>query len=178
MVWCDMTKKQHSRRVAITCLHCLRNFAYFRAAPDETILKSKGQFWISANNNFLDISVLEWCKLFGDKRGKHYWGKIISDKQLFYSSMLQKLKINESEFDTFIEKMRAYRDKFIAHLDLELTMFIPDNLNLAQQSVEYLYNYILDKEGEGDCFNDAPRNAAVFFKNHFDDGKAEYQKVI
>ena len=173
-----MTRKQHLRRVAITCLHCLRNLAYFRAAPEKEILETKGQFWINSNNNFLDIFVLEWCKLFGDKRGKHYWGKVISDQQLFYCGMLHNLKIEEMDLDILIKEMRTYRDKFIAHLDLEPVMFIPNNLKLAQKSTEYLYYYILAKEDEGNFFDDAPDSATVFFMNHLNYGKTEYQKIM
>jgi hypothetical protein len=174
----NMTRKQHLRRVGITCLNCLRNLAYFRAAPGKNILKTKGIFWVNTHNNFLDIFVLEWCKLFGDKSGKHYWGKIITNQQSFFSSMLEKFKIDEAELEILIKEMRTYRDKFIAHLDLEPIMFIPNNLKLAQKSTEYLYNYILEKEDDGDFFNDAPSNAIVFFRNHLDYGKAEYQKAI
>ncbi len=73
--------------------------------------------------------------------------------------------------------MRTYRDKFIAHLDLEPTMFIPNNLKLAQKSVEYLYHYILAEEDEGGFFNGAPSNAAIFSENHLRYGKAEYEKL-
>jgi len=91
--------------------------------------------------------------------------------------MLQKLKIEEAELEFFINEMRTYRDKFIAHLDLEPTMFIPHNLKLAEKSVEYLYDYILTQEDEGDFFHDAPSSALVFFENHLSYGKTEYEKL-
>jgi hypothetical protein len=46
-------------------------------------LNEHDQFWVIINGNFLDIAVLEWCKLFGDTRGKHYFGKVISDVPAF-----------------------------------------------------------------------------------------------
>ncbi len=172
-----MIRKERLRRVAILCCHCLRNLAYYRAGwhGDELILK--GQFWINVNGNFLDICVLEWCKLFGDLRGKHYWGKIISDTQIFYAGMLHKLKVAEAELESLKKEMRRYRDKFVAHLDSDKTMYIPSNLTLAQKSVEYLYDYIIANEDEGDFFNDAPSNAKAFFEQHLRYGKAEYEKL-
>ncbi len=172
-----MIRKERLRRVAILCCHCLRNLAYYKAGwhGDELILK--GQFWINANGNFLDICVLEWCKLFGDLRSKHYWGKIISDTQTFYAGMIHKLKVADAELESLKKEMRRYRDKFVAHLDSDKTMYVPSNLTLAQKSVEYLYDYIIANEDEGDFFNDAPSNAKAFFEQHLRYGKTEYKKL-
>jgi len=41
--------------------------------------------------------------------------------------------------------MREYRDKFIAHLDLELVMNIP-KLDLARKSVEFYHAYVVANE--------------------------------
>jgi len=71
---------------------------------------------VNVNGNFLDICVLEWCKLFGDPCGKHYWGKIISDRMGFFQGLLNELKMSESEFNAYVTEMRAYRDKYVAHL--------------------------------------------------------------
>ena len=172
-----MTRKERLRRVAILCCHCLRNLAYYRAGwhGDESILK--GQFFINVNGNFLDICILEWCKLFGDLRGKHYWEKIVSEPQAFYADMLHELNIKESDLEALKKEMRRYRDKFVAHLDSDKTMYIPSNLTLTQKSVEYLYDHIKANEDEGDFFNDAPSNAAAFFEQHLRYGKAVYSEL-
>jgi len=172
-----MTRKEHLRRVAILCCHCLRNLAYFKAGWHRNELILKDKFWINVNGNFLDICVLEWCKLFGDLRGKHYWGKIITEPKSFYSGMLHELNIEESDLDTLINEMRRYRDKFVAHLDSDKKMYIPSNLTLAQKSVAYLYDYIRANEDEGDFFSDAPRKASAFLEDHFKYGKTVYNEL-
>ncbi len=172
-----MTRKERLRRVAILCCHCLRNLAYYRAGWHGDKLILRGQFWINVNGNFLDICVLEWCKLFGDQRGKHYWEKIISEPQSFYTGMLKELNIKESELEALRNEMRRYRDKFVAHLDSDKTMYIPSNLTLAQKSVEYLYDYIKANEDEGDFFNDALTNATAFYEQHLRYGKAVYNEL-
>lgn len=63
----------------------------------------KDQFWVNTNGNFLDICVLEWCKLFGDKRGQHYWRKVITDQTAFLAGLLHAVGKTEVEFDAYIE---------------------------------------------------------------------------
>jgi hypothetical protein len=69
----DSTKRL--RRVGILCCHFAMNYGYYKAGWEQSDFTVKDQFWISLNNNFIDISVLEWCKLFGDYKGKHHWKK-------------------------------------------------------------------------------------------------------
>src|SRR6266571_8412423 len=120
-----MTRKQHLRRVAILCCHFLRNLAFYKTGWRGGSLIFQDQFWVSVNGNFLDICVLEWCKLFGDSRGKHYWRKVISDPTAFFKGLLKKLGMTEAEFTAYINEIKKYRDKFVAHLDSELIMNIP-----------------------------------------------------
>ena len=169
-----MTHKQRLRRAAILCCHCLRNLAFYKAGWHRGAPKFKGQFWTNANGNFLDICVLEWCKLFGDKSGKHYWRKIISEPEAFFQGFLDKAGITESEFNDHIKEMRTYRDKFVAHLDSEEIMQIP-TLSITLKSASYLYDYLLANEGEPGTFDDAPKNASTFYNRFLKDGKKTYE---
>jgi hypothetical protein len=149
--------------------------AYYRAGWNNSgDLIFRSQFWVAVNGNFIDICVLEWCKLFGDKRGKHYWKKGISDPEAFYNSLLNELGMSEDEFNQYIADMRTYRDKYIAHLDLNEKFDVP-RLDITQRSVQYLYNYLLDKEDEGGYFDDGPNDALAFYKNAFEEGRAVYR---
>jgi hypothetical protein len=58
------------------CIHFIRNLAYSRAIEELVPHKMEGDFWITMQGNCLDTAVLEWCKLFGDHKGNHYWGKM------------------------------------------------------------------------------------------------------
>ena len=171
-----MTRRQRLRRVGILCCHCLRNLAYYRAGWRDGVPKSKKYFSVNANNNSLDIAVLEWCKLFADKRGKHYWRKIISDPTNFGLGLLKALKMDETQFDDYVNQMRTYRDKFVAHLDSEETMHIPQ-LRPAIDSSIYLYDYLLANEEEDGCFDDAPVNASDFFSRFRSEGEATYDEI-
>lgn len=168
-----MTRKERLRRVAILCCHCLRNIAFYKAGWRGGSLVFAGEFWVNVNGNFIDICVLEWCKIFGDSRGKHFWRKIISNPTTFFNGLLQELEISGDDLDTYINEMRDYRDKFIAHLDSDKKMNIP-RLDIAKKSVSYLYDYLLSNEDEGDYFIDAQRSASRFYKNIQKEGKAIY----
>lgn len=133
------------------------------------------QFWVNTNSNFLDITVLEWCKLFGDERSKHYFAKVVSDPAQFRKELFAKLVVTETAFNDCIQQMRTYRDKFVAHLDELDTMQIPD-LTIAKMSTVFLYEYLLTQEAEADTFHNAPKSAKLFYNDFLAQGKAAYDK--
>lgn len=136
-----MTRKQRLRRVGILCCHFLRNLAFYKAGWRKNKPIFNDQFWVNANGNFLDICILEWCKLFGENRGQHYWKKVISDQPAFSAELLHAVALTEIQFSAYVEEMRTYRDKFVAHLDSEEIMKIP-KLRVARKSVSFLYCYL------------------------------------
>jgi hypothetical protein len=148
----------------------LRNLAYYRAFEEAKNGVVQQQMWITAQNNFLDIAVLEWCKLFGDKKAKHLWKNSVGDQEVFKSELTYKLKITEGLFDSYIQEMRTYRDKFVAHLDEENQMNIP-NLIIAIKSTQHLYQWLLDREDDCDALLDAPRSAQTFYLERLDHGR-------
>lgn len=168
-----MTHRERLRRVAKLCCHFLRNLAFYRSGWRNGSLIVDDPFWTNVNGNFLDICVLEWCKLFGDSRGKHHWRKVITDEQAFRDGLFRAIAMTEVEFAIYIDSMKTYRDKFVAHLDEQNRMDIPD-LTGAQASASFLYDYLLSYEEEGDCFYDAPRDAARFYRKIFRTGRTNY----
>jgi len=170
-----MTRSQHLRRVAILCCHCLRNLAFYKAGWHNGKIKLKSQFWLNVNGNFLDIAVLEWCKLFADPRGKHFWRKAISDVATFQKGLFTELGCTETEYEDYVKQVRGYRDKFVAHLDSEEIMQIPF-LQSAVNSTEYLYDYLLEKEETNGCFADAQKGGFKFYEKFFAEGTAVYEK--
>jgi len=171
-----MERKKFLRMVATLCLYCLRHMAYYRAGWNGGSLILRTQFWVAVNGNFIDICVLEWCKLFGDLRGKHSWKRAVSDPKSFQGGLLQDLELTEAEFNAYVVEMRTYRDKYVAHLDLVERFDIP-TLDIAKKSVVYLYNYLLAREDQGGFFSDAPRDVSRFYENAFKEGLSVYKKV-
>ena len=170
-----MTKRTRLRRTGILCCHCLRNMAFYRSwYAAGTPFKDK-QFWVTAKDNFLDVTILEWCKLFGDAHGKHYYLKAVDDPTQFRMEMLSHLAATEDAFADYVDQMRTYRDKFVAHLDDLNTIQVP-YLTIAKSSTIFLYQRLLAQEAANDTFHDAPKSATDHFNLFFSQGKAEYTK--
>ena len=159
-----MLRNDRLRRVAILCCHFFRNMAYYRAGRIVNNSNFNSNFWNTVNGNFLDVCVLEWLKLFGEKKGNQSWENVITENDVFKKDLLKTLKITEDEFSLYINQMRKYRDKFIAHLDSDKVADIP-NLQIALESVIHFYNYLLANEEENDCFIDAPIEASIYYSS-------------
>ena len=168
-----MTRRDRLRRTAKLCLHCLRNLAFYRAAHDARQAWAGEQFWVTAHNDFLDIAVLEWCKVFGDERAMHDWRKTVTDTAAFLPSLLDHIRLTEGMFNDYIGEMRTYRDKFVAHLDQENRMDIP-NMAPAIKSAQFLYQHLLQIENDCDAFPDAPASAVAFFRQFLGEARKVY----
>ena len=160
--------------MAILCNNCLRNIAFYRAGWAHGRLRVQEQFWINASGNFIDIAVLEWTKLFADKKGKHHWSKLPSVPASFLADLCGFLDISNHEFEAYIDEVRTYRDKFIAHLDDERIMHIP-KLRPARKSVAYLYEYLLNTPQTKGYLPDMHLPAARCYAEMYRHAFAEYR---
>jgi hypothetical protein len=144
--------------VVILCASFARNVAYFRAGQSQTGSAARAHahacsaFWTQVSANFLDISVLEWCKLLGDEKDKHFWRNVVTDPAAFEATLLANLAIVASDFEDLAKKMRRYRDKFVAHLDSDAKMDIPP-LAAALAANSFYHGHIVTVEAAaGDLF--------------------------
>ena len=161
------------------CYDTLRNAAYYKSgwnAPRD-LKKSDLDFWVNLNGNLLDIAVLSWCFLFGDEKAEFRWQKLIEDEKGFSSKMYQNLNCTEQVFQDYIDIMRTYRDKRVAHRDRYLSsspkIQYPD-LDLAINSTCFLFSelhqtYPVMKElvAHGDL--------KTFYKERLDHGMSQYR---
>ncbi len=142
-----LSRDERLRRVLILCCSFAWNLAYYRTgrrAPHLQLQKMPNPthtFWRAVSGNFIDMCVLDWCKLFADRRGKHYWGNIAADPYDFRVKLLNHLRTDEAGFQKDIDTMLRYRDKFIAHLDSDTIMNIPA-LDAAKKAVWFYYSYV------------------------------------
>lgn len=152
-----LSQNERLRRVVIVCAAFGRNYAIYRAGQNADVKQlltaqhRDQSFWLQINSNCLDIAVLEWCKLFGEKErgeaghGQHGWRRIASDPAGFKRGLLEALGTTDAEFAELIEAMRKLRDKFIAHLDSDRTMNIP-LLTAAYSAVAYYHRHVVTIE--------------------------------
>jgi hypothetical protein len=155
----QLSPRELIRRVVLICSSFMRNVAFYRAGHLEEfkpLLSERNpkdaNFWRQVNGNFIDIAVLDWCKLFGNKKStprhnlaKHHWRRVVSAPGVFEAELLAHLQMDEARLEALIAKMRSYRDQFIAHLDNKRVMHIPE-LDPAYAAVVFYHWYIVERE--------------------------------
>lgn len=170
-----MSKRERLRRVVLLCCHFARNAAVYRAGWDNGRLIRRGEFWKGINGNCMDMAVLEWCKLFADRRDPHCWSQIVHDSDSFEADLYNALGQNVSaeQFVEYTQHVRRYRDKFIAHLDNEPIAHIP-NLDHAISSVFFYHSHVFNTEAELGDLSRLPPDLATFYEQHFNEAKMIY----
>ena len=139
-------KERKLRKVALLCCHFARNKAYYKAGWNDEKRKElliENELWVTINGNFMDIAVLEWCKLFGNDSEEHHWKKIADNPDDFKNSMLETIKISEDDLTKCWDKMTDYRNNFVAHLGQKKVMYIPLLEGIAHDVVKCYYAYIV-----------------------------------
>jgi hypothetical protein len=150
-----LSPDERRRRVVLLCCSFMRNLAFHRAGLEVQgkLLDQKqahGAFWLEVHGNFFDKSVLDWCKLFADNRGKHHWRRVVESPDRFAMELYAALGVTVSEFDGLVEKVKRYRDRFVAHLDEEREMLLPA-LETAKGAVIFLHKRLVKQAaGSGD----------------------------
>lgn len=161
------------RRIALLNCHFARNLAYYRGgfvSRDGTgHLIDMSEVGRTVNGNFLDIAVLEWCKLFADWNSRHHWRRAIETfaaQTRFRAELLASLGIHLTAWESYLETVRTYRDKFVAHLDNEEVAIIP-SMELALGSSVFLHSHLSRTVPPGTLESihgpDIPRDLASYF---------------
>jgi hypothetical protein len=179
-----LTRRMRLRRAAILCCHALTNIAYYRSGRVAGVPRLDGTVHITIANNFLDIAVIEWCKLFGDKadtptgrKQQHSWRIIVGDAVAFEAGLLHQLACSAAEFEALRAYARSYRDKFLAHLD-DLETMKPPMLDLIKASAAYYYDHLIAHENDGATFQDACGSAVDFYNARAAEGRAYYERLV
>lgn len=173
-----LTPAERLRRAALLCLHCLANLAYFRATREAIDVEkiAANDFNIRIANNFLDTGILEWCKLFADHNAKHFWRRVLAGDNTVHEAWKQGLMAHigliGQPFADYVGEMKTYRDKFIAHLDEQRSMHIPD-LDPAIKATQYLYQRLVELETPAlnDPMPEAPRSGTDYYLDRFGFGQ-------
>jgi len=102
-------------------------------------------FWRLILGNQLDVSVLEWCKVFGSNAEATHWKNIVPETEhsQFRDNLLIELGISGEEWAKYWDSMKQYRDRQVAHYK-EMS---PDSkypvLDHALNSSYYYYKYLI-----------------------------------
>jgi hypothetical protein len=87
------------------------------------------------------------ASFLADEKGQHHWRKIVTDQIVFKASLLNHLKLDEAAFQQYIDTIRTYRDKFVAHFDSENNMAIP-KFDTAKNAVWFYHAHIVRQEAK------------------------------
>jgi hypothetical protein len=179
-----LSRRDRIRRVVLVCSSFARNLAYYRAGQNPAgmalLHEQQRGYWLQSNANFLDVAVLEWCKLLGDRNGEHFWRRIVSDEKQFEMGLLARLQMEPAEFASLVEEIRHYRDKFVAHLDRDLTMQIPAMFK-AKDGVCFYHEYVVLHEAKAaDLVGlpSTPRAMAFGYEQCIEEAEAVFAAAI
>lgn len=142
-----MTRTERLRRVLGLCLYFTRNLAYYNAGRRGRSLRINTLFWRTIGDNLYDLCILDWCKLFGDPRDPHYWANVVTAPSAFERQLYGRIIIAPPVFAIYRKAFRHYRDKFVAHLDDDRLMALP-NMDVARAAVEIYYEHVLIHEAK------------------------------
>lgn len=145
----EMPREHRLRRVMICCCAIIRNVAYYKGGwPDgRPVFHSNIERTI--NGNFMDMAVLEWCKLFGDPRHEpQHWERVLMGIELrrkFKLSLLEALNLTSKDWNAHKQACIRYRSDFIAHLGSEPTIKTPF-LDPVWKSAAFYYDFLRNRE--------------------------------
>jgi hypothetical protein len=136
------------RRLNVVSLCCsfMRNLGFHSAGMQPEVQRNlltpahpQGAFWREAHANFFDLCVLDWCKLFADRRdGKHHWRRVVNEPDHFKEDLCKTLGVPPAKFDDLIAKVKGYRDRFVAHRDEDRMARLP-RLELPKKAIAFLH---------------------------------------
>ena len=138
-----LTELEKLRRLVIVLQSTALNFGYYRGAMT-TLRPGPESPFVDIHrriaNNFLDIGVFEWCKLFAE-REKQHWGRSMPAANLpdFEAGLYSLAGTDKAGWEDYCGEFLTYRDKFLGHLDDKRVMNIP----VLDNAVSALHYYVL-----------------------------------
>ena len=145
-----------------------------------TPINPQSAFWREAHANFIDICVLDWGKLFADKKGEHHWRRVVDDHARFEADLYTTLGITAAEFAELIAKVTRYRNKFVAHLDQERMMFLP-MLELPKTAIAFLHERVPQGARSHEDWHGLPATAEQLdrgFTQAFQEAQSVYAEAL
>lgn len=120
MAEAPLTELEKMRRVLIVVQSAGLNFGYFRGAKamtHEEVEDELTDIQRRIDNNFLDMGVFDWCKLFA-QRENQYWGRFIpiDKRDAFAQGLFKAVGKDEAAWESYVDEFLVYRDKFLGTL--------------------------------------------------------------
>lgn len=162
--------------VGLVTTSCIRNIAHHRAGYASGMDYDTPNISRDSYSNAFFVAVLEWCKIFGDHNADHYWPQFIEDPYVFLYDMLDFYSMTTEDYEDAMDEVRTFRDKFVAHLDMDVPEESP-SMDMMLCTSMYLYDHLLANEGKTVFPHDAPRGSRWLYDHMFKESKMVYDKV-
>ena len=123
-------------------------------------------FWRLIHGGFLDLSVIEWCKIFGENSENTHWKVLVDSdegKSNFRDNLFSHLSISSAQWDENWNHLKDYRNDHVAHHNRDSSVAKYPDLDIALNSSFYYYSY-LEGLTEGDRIDTIEAYAERFYK--------------
>jgi hypothetical protein len=178
------SRRERLRNVVLLCESFVGNLAFHRAGMNAQFasIRSAGHpeasFVRRAISNFLDMAVLDWCKLFGNRRlEEHHWRNIVADEENFEAELLEKLRVSADEFEGVKDKILTYRNEYVSHLDSRSTMETIPWLDVAHKAVVLYHRHIFEHEAKPGDLSEMPNALQGAFTEAVAEATRAYRKL-
>jgi len=111
----------------------VQNLTYYRSLSSCT-KPFEGDFFDVAGYAFLKAATLAWCNVFADRKSDVYWSKLIDEmpeevKLDFENRIRKSTDLTEKQYQEYQCSIRALRDKYVAHTDLDWQKSVSHDLS-------------------------------------------------
>jgi hypothetical protein len=156
--------------------------AYLKRALTSADSEPRLNFWRVIYGNLLDITVLEWCKLFGADAEDHnqvHWKIVFPDEAVFRDGLLKYLGVDRDSWDAYWHQMKKYRDQQVAHLDFgKRDVSHYPVLDLAIASSCFYYDQVLTELRARGLAQEYPNDLKVYGDEFYSQAIRIARKVV
>ena len=164
-------------------LYVVRNVASFRSLEAVLAEEPNPAYWIYVLNNFYDLALLEWCKLFGSYGEPTHWTSLVpkSDHDSFRKDLWNQLGITEPDWRVYWEHVTDYRNHRLAHHQRNTKITNYPALENILKSAFYYHSWLLrgledmgiieEPNSLSDYYASYLRQAVMFSKRAYEETK-------
>lgn len=122
-----------------TCMEFAKNVAIFTVTRQKLGTgKCINSFWWEISHNALELAILNWCHLFGQRKDHLHWSNVLKSTDSFKEELIAYLEVSENKWEEYWGQLKKYRDKDVAHVEITKYSMIPP-LEIALHSAAFYY---------------------------------------
>jgi len=156
----------------------VRYAAIYRSLRIMLINQPAKSYWRIINGTLLDMSVLEWTKIFGAYDEPTHWTRLVPSKEhdLFRSEILKYIGLSKIEWESYWEQIKEYRNLNISHHKKNNDIKEYPCLDYLLQTSFFYHEWIVKKLGQTGIQYD-PEDLKRYYKSCLKQAKLFSQKA-